>query len=75
MVAGNTHTQETIREERKHIEDFIESKIDGIKQDVQRQMMGGYGLIPQHMDYLKMVENYHTSFYQVVVKGLYKRSG
>lgn len=74
VAVGNARIQETIRDERKHMEHFIKSELDGIKQDVQKQMMGGYGLITHQMEHMMMVENYHTSLYRVAIEEIYKRS-
>ena len=74
LVAGNTQTQETMRDQRKHMEDFITSKFDDLKQDVQKQMMGGYSLVPHQMEYMRMVESYYTSLYHVAIEDIYKRS-
>lgn len=74
VAAGNTRTQETIRDERKHMEKFLESKLDDLKQEVKKEMMGGRDLVPsQHMEYMEMVENIHTFLYRLAGEERYKR--
>lgn len=74
MTAGNMRTQQTIRDASKHMEHFIKSELDGIKRDVQKQMMGGYDLFAHQMERMMMVENYYTSLYRVAIEEIYKRS-
>lgn len=73
LHAKNTDTktdtmQETLSE--------LRTEVAGLKQEVQKNMMGGIFLISQHMAYVKipMVENCHTDFYNLVVEEPYKRS-
>lgn len=55
----------------------LRTQVAGLKEEFQKNMMGGIFLIPQHMAYVKipMVENCHTDFYNLVVEEPYKRSG
>lgn len=74
VAAGNMRIQETIQDEHKEMKHFIKSELDEMKQDVQKQMMGGYDLITQQMEHMMMVENYYTSLYRVAIEEIYKRS-
>lgn len=54
MAAGKMPMQETIHDERKHMEHFGKSELAGDKPDVQKQIMGGYGLMTHQMERMMM---------------------
>lgn len=78
VAAGIARIQETIQDNRKRMEHFIKSKFDGLKQNAEKQMNAGFGLVTEEvrriMERVQMVENSQTSFYHVVGEEQYKRS-